>query len=72
MKLFTNCFVCHNPATISTETMGTFLCVKQVCAMSHEFVWESQPFINNTPAGNVSLSAAVAHYQLRCSNYLSS
>ena len=59
-SLFSCCFVCHSPADISTEIIGTFLRVKLFCsACLFQYVWESQPFIGNMPAGNLAVCTAI-------------
>ena len=39
-------------------TNGSLLSVKLFCINGHHNTWKSQPIINNTPAGNLLLSAA--------------
>ena len=39
-------------------TIGSLLSVKLFCINGHRNIWKSQPIINNTPAGNLLLSAA--------------
>ena len=39
---------------------GTFIAVKQHCShCEHQKLWASQPYIKDTPAGNILLSAAI-------------
>ena len=47
-----------NTTNITKTTIGTFLHVKQL-SMGHIRHWESQPFVSNTPAGNIILSASI-------------
>lgn len=60
MELFKNCPVCSRHCAIKSRTVGTVLHVDQACAHC-EFhkVWTSQPYVNNIPAGNLQLAAAV-------------
>ena len=60
LSLFLNCFMCHCPAEVSLETIGTFLRVKLFCpSCLFNYVWESQPLIGDMPAGNLALSTAI-------------
>ncbi|XP_064619336.1 uncharacterized protein LOC135482820 [Lineus longissimus] len=62
MELFKICPVCCSPAKRHIRTLGTYLSIKQCCSnklCSFERFWESQPFINRIPAGNLLLSSAI-------------
>ncbi len=54
---------CENRSSTTTNitktTIGTVLHVKQQCQCGHIRHWESQPFVRNTPAGNIILSAFI-------------
>ena len=40
--------------------MGSFICVKQECChCDHTYTWKSQPFVKDTPAANLLMSAAI-------------
>ena len=40
--------------------MGTFISIRQACShCGHVWMWNSQPFIKNKPAGNILLSAVI-------------
>ncbi|XP_064460777.1 uncharacterized protein LOC135370836 isoform X1 [Ornithodoros turicata] len=58
-ELFRSCTTCLNPCTTSFSCVGSLLRVESCCVDGHTFVWESQPYISNKPAGNVLLSAAI-------------
>ncbi len=46
--------------SLFTQTVGTLLRVTQFCEeCEYHRKWESQPFVNNVPAGNLLLSAAI-------------
>ncbi|XP_048114220.1 uncharacterized protein LOC125304199 [Alosa alosa] len=60
MELFKVCPVCKHPCTIQTRRLGTFISVVQQCPhCEYCRTWDSQPLLNNTPAGNVQLSVVV-------------
>ena len=60
LSLFEKCENCSSTTTnITKTTIGTFLHVKQQCQCGHIRYWESQPFVRNTPAGNIILSASI-------------
>ena len=47
-----------------TQQMGIFIRIKQHCRhCGHEWTWNNQPFIKNTPVGNILLSAAILFRQ---------
>ncbi|XP_035662758.1 uncharacterized protein LOC118406641 isoform X1 [Branchiostoma floridae] len=60
LQLFTLCLLCGGAVNLTLDTAGSFLQVTQVCKLC-KFVrkWSSQPFIGNTPAGNLLMSAAI-------------
>ncbi|XP_067305463.1 uncharacterized protein [Pseudorasbora parva] len=60
LELFKRCPVCTRSCVVSRTTIGTLLRVKQHCAHCHYARdWSSQPVVNNIPAGNLQLCAAV-------------
>lgn len=60
MELFRRCPVCTRSLVVSQTTIGTLLRVKQHCAYcEYSSDWSSQPMVNNIPAGNLQLCAAV-------------
>ena len=61
MSLFTACRSCHQLCTGEVaQQMGTFISIRQACShCGHVWMWNSQPFIKNKPAGNILLSAAI-------------
>ena len=39
--------------------MGSFICVKQHCShCDNTYTWNNQPFVKDTPAANILMSAA--------------
>ena len=61
LSLFTSCGSCHQLCTGEVaQQMGTFISIRQTCShCGHIWLWNSQPFIKNQPAGNILLSAAI-------------
>lgn len=61
LSLFTICLNCyHSTSAAVTAITGTMVAIKQTCSScSWERTWHSQPFIRNTPAGNLLLSGAI-------------
>ena len=61
LSLFTSCRLCHQLCTGEVaQQMGTFISIRQTCShCGHIWLWNSQPFIKNQPAGNTLLSAAI-------------
>ncbi|KAJ8351919.1 hypothetical protein SKAU_G00233950 [Synaphobranchus kaupii] len=60
MELFKRCPVCSRSCVLNTRTIGTLLHVEQKCThCEYYYNWTSQPYINNIPAGNLHLAAAV-------------
>ena len=61
LSLFTSCRSCHQLCTGKVaQQMGTFISIRQTCShCGHIWLWNSQPFIKNQPAGNILLSAAI-------------
>ncbi|KAJ8362706.1 hypothetical protein SKAU_G00115370 [Synaphobranchus kaupii] len=60
MELFKKCPLCSRSCVLATRTLGTLLHVNQTCPYcEHSFSWNSQPYVNNIPAGNLQLSAAI-------------
>ena len=47
----------HN--VVHPSTIGTLLTIKHLCLNGHDTRWNSQPFVNQTPAGNLLISAAI-------------
>ncbi|KAI8517957.1 hypothetical protein Bbelb_039740 [Branchiostoma belcheri] len=61
LQLFSLCLLCGSgKQKLRLETIGSFLSITQICTLcEHVRTWSSQPFIRNTPAGNLLISAAV-------------
>lgn len=60
LMLFKTCHSCGDATTVTKHTIGTFLRLKQICThCSSTYEWNSQPFLQNIPAGNLLLSAAI-------------
>ncbi|XP_078695648.1 uncharacterized protein LOC144924408 isoform X1 [Branchiostoma floridae x Branchiostoma belcheri] len=61
LQLFSLCLLCGSgKQKLRLETIGSFLSITQICTLcEHVRTWSSQPFICNTPAGNLLISAAV-------------
>ena len=38
---------------------GSMLSIKLLCIHGHETLWNSQPLINKTPAGNILIAASI-------------
>ena len=63
MLLFATCVACGSTfVSIKRHVIGSFPSIKQVCSQcNNTFVWESQPYISNIPAGNLLTSAAILY-----------
>ncbi|XP_026128189.1 uncharacterized protein LOC113108962 isoform X2 [Carassius auratus] len=60
MDLFNLCPVCTRACEVRTQTLGTFLSVKQLCPhCTFSRQWNSQPILGSMPAGNLNLSVAI-------------
>lgn len=61
LLLFTACNFCgHIGTDIKKVVIGTFLRIRQVCSScGRQRIWESQPYVGTTPAGNILLSSAI-------------
>lgn len=62
LKLFAVCMMCGQSAArgFVSNVIGTMVVVTQVCELCGESThWAGQPFIGETPAGNLLLSAAI-------------
>ena len=61
LSLFAFCRRCHGPDTTVQEIVqGTFLRIKQVCNdCNYTYNWDSQPFIDSIPSGNLHLTSAI-------------
>ena len=60
LLLFQYCPVCNLDTSVAKQVIGTYLKVVQTCkSCNYKRSWESQPIINNTPAGNILLSGAI-------------
>ena len=70
LSLFTVCRSCHQLCTGKVaQQMETFISVRQTCShCGHVWLWNSQPFIKNQPAGNILLSAAILFSGCRPTN----
>ena len=61
-QLFEDCSLCRSKCEIHSSTQGSLLRVHQQCTNSRcDFSrqWDSQPMVQNTPAGNIMMSAAI-------------
>jgi len=61
--LFATCVCCGSAfVSIKPHMIGSFLSIKQECSQcNNKFVWESQPYIQNIPAGNLLTSATILY-----------
>ncbi|XP_065920854.1 THAP domain-containing protein 5-like isoform X2 [Dysidea avara] len=61
LSLFTACRSCHQLCDGEVANLkGTFISIRQSCHhCGYTWVWNSQPFIRDTPAANILLSAAI-------------
>ncbi|XP_071792349.1 uncharacterized protein [Asterias amurensis] len=61
MKLFNRCISCGGYlVTMKSSRKGGMLRVRQSCEICDDITtWDSQPWLNNTPAGNILLSASI-------------
>lgn len=59
-SLFDNCRHCNRPTEMTFTTIGSMLQIKVVCVhCEHDFTWNSQPYVNHTPKGNVLIAASI-------------
>ena len=59
-KLFSFCQSCASPVNVlSTTTMGSMVVFIYSCINGHSFDWNSQPLINEMPAGNLIISSPI-------------
>lgn len=58
-ELFQTCTTCLQKREVKFISRGTLLRVECSCSDEHRFIWESQPYIGNKPAGNLLLSASI-------------
>ena len=59
-SLFKHCLSCGDMVSSFEEsTSGSLLTVKLFCINGHKSFWNSQPFINKIPAGNLLTSSAI-------------
>ena len=63
LLLFHMCIFCRSArCSVNKFVNGSFLRITQTCSKCHrKRVWDSQPFIGNTPAGNLFASAAILY-----------
>jgi len=63
MLLFASYLRCGSTLVSNTwYVVGSFLRIKQECSQcNNKYVWESQPYIQNIPAGNILTSAAILY-----------
>lgn len=61
LMLFSICIYCgHKTCSLEKMIVGSFVRITQSCSDCHkERIWDSQPFIGSTPAGNVITSSAI-------------
>ena len=58
-QLFINCKTCGSLCEIEKSVTGSMVSVKATCCKNHTFHWRSQPQLNNKPAGNILIPAAI-------------
>ncbi|XP_077561432.1 uncharacterized protein LOC144177721 isoform X2 [Haemaphysalis longicornis] len=59
-QLFASCQHCQEPCQVLFKVEeGSMLRVESTCRVGHTIIWESQPFLNQKPAGNALLAAAI-------------
>jgi len=63
MLLFASCLHCGSALASNTRhVVGSFLHIKQECSQcNNKDVWESQPYIQNIPAGNILTFAVILY-----------
>ena len=63
LTLFAMCIYCGYGCTkVIKVVIGTFLRISQICnRCERSRIWESQPFIGATPAGNLLMSSAILY-----------
>jgi len=63
MLLFASCLCCGSTLVSKTRhVVGSFLHIKQKRSQcNNKYVWESQPYIENIPTGNILTSAAILY-----------
>ena len=63
LLLFSLCTACRSSSTsLIRKVCGSLLCIRQICQdCNHVFVWQSQPQIGRTPAGNILTSSAILY-----------
>ena len=60
LELFDRCPDCQAHTASSMTVTGTLLTIQQVCGQcGFSRKWNSQPFVNQMPAGNLLLSGAI-------------
>ena len=61
LLLFGACIFCeHSTTSLTKAVLGSFLRITQTCKKClKKRLWESQPYIGKTPAGNLLVSAAI-------------
>lgn len=61
LLLFARCFTCKSSrASLKKLIIGTFVRITQICSScGSTFMWNSQPFLQERPAGNTLLAAAI-------------
>ena len=61
-KLFKNCQHCSSPVDSTTQQcLGSMVAIPTNCINGHDVLWESQPSINGTAAGNLLIPAATLY-----------
>lgn len=58
-QLFAVCQTCYSPCSVSLSTIGTLLTVHTSCPAGHKNRWDSQPYINGRPLGNLLITSFV-------------
>ncbi len=60
LKLFISCSKCGAVTDNNVYENGSMIIIHQQCSnCCHTLKWNSQPFINNIPAGNIAISASI-------------
>ena len=58
-QLFSSCKTCGSICEVEKIHNGSMVTVKAICSMNHTCKWTSQPEVNQVPAGNILIPAAV-------------
>ncbi|KAG0416652.1 hypothetical protein HPB47_006236 [Ixodes persulcatus] len=58
-QLLAVCQTCYSPCSVSLSTICTILTVHTSCPAGHKNRWDSQPYINGRPLGNLLITSFV-------------